>query len=191
MSESLLSRTKRCYICGAIDVEKHHIFFGTAKRKISDTERINLIRKVANSEGLFGILRAIESEFNIEIPELDKDLHEDKKQEQVTNNNDAIVSEALPPKSVVEPVINPSIITNPKEASIYREEAKALVEQDRLDHPVIENQETISGADPVVPQADEICEKVAPLEEHPKVLERVKNNPWSGIETVSPGQLKL
>ena len=38
MSESLLSRTKRCYICGALNVEKHHIFFGTAKRKISDIE---------------------------------------------------------------------------------------------------------------------------------------------------------
>lgn len=158
-------------------------------RKISDTERINLIRKVANSEGLFGILRAIESEFNIEIPELDKDLHENKKQEQVTNNNDAIVSEALPPKSVVEPVINPSIITNPKEASIYREEAKALVEQDRLDHPVVEPQETISSADQVIPSMDEVYEE--PLEEHPKVLEKTVNNPWAGIETVSPGQLKL
>lgn len=158
-------------------------------RKISDTERINLIRKVANSEGLFGILRAIESEFNIEIPELDKDLHENKKQEQVTNNNDAIVSEALPPKSVVEPVINPSIITNPKEASIYREEAKALVEQDRLDHPVVEPQETISSADQVMPSMDEVYEE--PLEEHPKVLEKTVNNPWAGIETVSPGQLKL
>lgn len=158
-------------------------------RKISDTERINLIRKVANSEGLFGILRAIESEFNIEIPELDKDLHENKKQEQVTNNNDAIVSEALPPKSVVEPVINPSIITNPKEASIYREEAKALVEQDRLDHPVVEPQETISSVDQVIPSMDEVYEE--PLEEHPKVLEKTVNNPWAGIETVSPGQLKL
>lgn len=158
-------------------------------RKISDTERINLIRKVANSEGLFGILRAIESEFNIAIPELDKDLHENKKQEQVTNNNDAIVSEALPPKSVVEPVINPSIITNPKEASIYREEAKALVEQDRLDHPVVEPQETISSADQVIPSMDEVYEE--PLEEHPKVLEKTVNNPWAGIETVSPGQLKL
>lgn len=158
-------------------------------RKISDTERINLIRKVANSEGLFGILRAIESEFNIEIPELDKDLHENKKQEQVTNNNDAIVSEALPPKSVVEPVINPSIITNPKEASIYREEAKALVEQDRLDHPVVEPQETISSADQVIPSMDEVYEE--PLEEHPKVLEKTVNNPWAGIETVLPGQLKL
>ncbi len=158
-------------------------------RKISDTERINLIRKVANSEGLFGILRAIESEFNIEIPEFDKDLHENKKQEQVTNNNDAIVSEALPPKSVVEPVINPSIITNPKEASIYREEAKALVEQDRLDHPVVEPQETISSADQVIPSMDEVYEE--PLEEHPKVLEKTVNNPWAGIETVSPGQLKL
>ncbi len=158
-------------------------------RKISDTERINLIRKVANSEGLFGILRAIESEFNIEIPKFDKDLHENKKQEQVTNNNDAIVSEALPPKSVVEPVINPSIITNPKEASIYREEAKALVEQDRLDHPVVEPQETISSADQVIPSMDEVYEE--PLEEHPKVLEKTVNNPWAGIETVSPGQLKL
>ena len=158
-------------------------------RKISDTERINLIRKVANSEGLFGILRAIESEFNIEIPELDKDLHENKKQEQVTNNNDAIVSEALPPNSVVEPVINPSIITNPKEASIYREEAKALVEQDRLDHPVVEPQETISSADQVIPSMDEVYEE--PLEEHPKVLEKKVNNPWAGIETVLPGQLKL
>lgn len=160
-------------------------------RKISDTERINLIRRVANSEGLFGILRAIESEFNIEIPELDKDLHEDKKQEQVTNNNDAIVSEALPPKSVVEPVINPSIITNPKEASIYREEAKALVEQDRLDHPVVEHQETISSADQVIPSMDETYDEKEPLEEHPKVLEKTVNNPWAGIETVLPGQLKL
>lgn len=160
-------------------------------RKISDTERINLIRKVANSEGLFGILRAIESEFNIEIPEFDKDLDEDKKQEQVTNNNDAIVSEALPPKSVVEPVINPFIITNPKEASIYREEAKALVEQDRLDHPVVEHQETISSADQVIPSMDETYDEKEPLEEHPKVLEKTVNNPWAGIETVLPGQLKL
>lgn len=38
MSESLLSKTKRCYICGATNVEKHHIFFGTAKRRISDVE---------------------------------------------------------------------------------------------------------------------------------------------------------
>ena len=38
MSESLLSRTKKCYICGALNVEKHHVFFGTAKRRISDTE---------------------------------------------------------------------------------------------------------------------------------------------------------
>ena len=38
MSESLLSRTKKCYICGALNVEKHHVFFGTAKRRISDIE---------------------------------------------------------------------------------------------------------------------------------------------------------
>ena len=81
-----------------------------------------------------------------------------------------------------EKVISMSV---PSEASIYRESAKDLVEQDRRDHPVVpeETEETI---EPLTPSpADN-------LEEKPKVLERkLNNNPWSGIETVSPGQLKL
>ena len=162
-------------------------------RKISAERRLNLIKKISSSDGLYDILLAVENELNIEIPGLDHKLENDEKINQINYKNSSEpeeVIEAPTKEPVIETTINTSI-TTPNEASIYRDEAKALVEQDRLDHPVVENQETISGADPVVPQTDKICEKVAPLEEHPKVLERVKNNPWSGIETVSPGQLKL
>ena len=38
MSESLLSRTKKCYVCGVLNVEKHHVFFGTANRKLSEED---------------------------------------------------------------------------------------------------------------------------------------------------------
>lgn len=160
-------------------------------RKISDAERINLIRKVANSEGLFGILKAVESEFNIVIPELTKDLHEDKKVEQLNNNQDTVVlNEPLKEPVLEEKFTQPSIITIPKEASIYREEAKPLVAQDMLEHPAAQNKETPVQVAPVIPSMTETYEE-EPLEEHPKVLEKTKNNPWSGIETVLPGQLKL
>ena len=163
---------------------------------LNDQQRIYLIGKILSSKGLSGVLEAVDAVKNgldVEIPGLERKLSEGEKINQINYKKPSEPKDIIE-DSIKEPAIENatnSSITTPKEASIYREEAKALVEQDRLDHPVVENQETISGADPVVPQADEICEKVAPLEEHPKVLERVKNNPWSGIETVSPGQLKL
>ena len=161
---------------------------------LSDQQRIYLIGKILSSKGLSGVLEAVDAikdGFGVEIPGLERKLSEGEKINQINykkSSEPKDIIEAPVKEPVIEPVINSSI-TTPKEASIYRDEAKALVEQDRLDHPVIENQETISGADPVVPQADETCDES--LNEHPKVLERVKNNPWSGIETVSPGQLKL
>lgn len=161
---------------------------------LSDQQRIYLIGKILSSKGLSGVLEAVDAikdGFGVEIPGLERKLSEGEKINQINykkSSEPKDIIEVPVKEPVIEPVINSSI-TTPKEASIYRDEAKALVEQDRLDHPVVENQETISAADPVVPQADEICDES--LNEHPKVLERVKNNPWSGIETVSPGQLKL
>lgn len=163
---------------------------------LSDQQRIYLIGKILSSKGLSGVLEAVDAikdGFGVEIPGLERKLSEGEKINQINykkSSEPKDIIEAPVKEPVIEPVINSSI-TTPKEASIYRDEAKDLVEQDRLDHPVVENQETISAADPVVPQTDEICEKVDPLEEHPKVLEKTINNPWSGIETVSPGQLKL
>lgn len=161
---------------------------------LSDQQRIYLIGKILSSKGLSGVLEAVDAikdGFGVEIPGLERKLSEGEKINQINykkSSEPKDIIEAPVKEPVIEPVINSSI-TTPKEASIYRDEAKALVEQDRLDHPVVENQETISAEDPVVPQADETCDES--LNEHPKVLERVKNNPWSGIETVSPGQLKL
>lgn len=162
---------------------------------LSDQQKIYLIGKILSSKGLSGVLEAVDAiknGFDVEIPGLERKLAEGEKINQINYKKPSDPEETIetPTKEqIVEPVINPSITTNPKEASIYREEAKALVEQDKLDHPVVEHQETISSADPVVPQVDEVYEE--PLEEHPKVLEKTINNPWSGIETVSPGQLKL
>ncbi len=160
-------------------------------RKISAERRLNLIKKISSSDGLYGILLAVENELNVEIPGLDRKLEDDEKINQINYKNSSEpeeVIEAPTKEPVIETTINTSI-TAPKEANIYREEAKALVEQDRLDHPVVQNESVSNIPTQEVPPMDDAYDE--PLEEHPKVLERVKNNPWSGIETVSPGQLKL
>lgn len=160
-------------------------------RKISAERRLNLIKKISSSDGLYDILLAVENELNIEIPGLDHKLENDEKINQINYKNPSEpeeVIEAPAKEPVIETAANSSI-TTPKEANIYREEAKALVEQDRLDHPVVQNESVSNIPTQEVPPMDDAYDE--PLEEHPKVLERVKNNPWSGIETVSPGQLKL
>lgn len=34
--KSLMSNDKTCYVCGSVDVVRHHCFFGTANRKLSE-----------------------------------------------------------------------------------------------------------------------------------------------------------
>lgn len=34
--KSLISNNKSCYVCGCNTVHKHHIFYGTANRKLSE-----------------------------------------------------------------------------------------------------------------------------------------------------------
>ena len=36
MSKSLMSNQQACYVCGGIGVQRHHIFYGTANRKLSE-----------------------------------------------------------------------------------------------------------------------------------------------------------
>lgn len=36
MSKSIIQEEKRCIICHSIKVEEHHVFFGTANRKLSE-----------------------------------------------------------------------------------------------------------------------------------------------------------
>ena len=159
-------------------------------RKISDIQRINLISKIASSDNLFDILTAIKNELDIEMPELDYKLSDSEKINHYKQDESLI--EKIPAKELVEsPLTNTSVVTTPKEASIYREEAKPLVEQDKLDHPVKEISKEVEAAIQDEVQEETIVNEET-VSENPKILERtINNNPWSGIETVSPGQLKL
>lgn len=143
-------------------------------RELSDAERVWLINKVINAKGLMGLLDEIANEFKTtEIPGFARPLSDDKESPKPISINNS--EEKVAPMSV------------PSEASIYRESARDLVEQDRRDHPVVP-EETIIQSETIEPLTPSPVDN---LEEKPKVLERKLNNPWSGIETVSPGQLKL
>lgn len=146
-------------------------------RELSDAERVWLITKVINAKGLYGLLDEIATEFKTtEIPGFARPLNENKTETKPISINNP-----------EEKVISMSV---PSEASIYRESARDLVEQDRREHPVVseESKETIISSETIEPLTPSPADN---LEEKPKVLERKLNNPWSGIETVSPGQLKL
>ncbi|MGM9876104.1 MAG: hypothetical protein ACI310_02625 [Bacilli bacterium] len=139
-------------------------------RELSDAERVWLITKVINAKGLYGLLDEIATEFKTtEIPGFARPLNDSKDSPKPISINNP--EEKVAPMSV------------PSEASIYRESAKDLVELDRRDYPVVPEETKETTITP--PVTDN-------LEEKPKVLERKpNNNPWTGIETVSPGQLKL
>lgn len=141
-------------------------------RELSDAERVWLITKVINAKGLYGLLDEIATEFKTtEIPGFARPLNDSKDSPKPISINNP-----------EEKVISMSV---PSEASIYRESARDLVEQDRREHPVV-SEETEETIEPLTSSSADN------LEEKPKVLERkLNNNPWSGIETVSPGQLKL
>ena len=137
-------------------------------RELSDAERVWLITKVINAKGLYGLLDEIATEFKTtEIPGFARPLSDSK--------------DSPKPISINNSEEQVTTISTPSKASIYRESARDLVEQDRREHPVV-SEETIE------PLTSSSADN---LEEKPKVLERKLNNPWSGIETVSPGQLKL
>lgn len=118
---------------------------------------------------------------------LDRDSTEvyDQYKNQYKQNDTGVIPEKFvePSRRVeeVSPVLNTSSINT---ASIYRESAKPLVEQDRQEHSETE----------VSSISNESVDNNVPteaLENGGPVLKKTLNNPWSDIETVSPGQLKL
>lgn len=97
------------------------------------------------------------------------------------NDNDEISEKYTEPSRVVEVPLN---TTSFNEASIYRESAKSLVEQDRQEHSIV-GVSSISNESADNNVSEELLKNEGP------VLKKTLNNPWSDIETVSPGQLKL
>lgn len=136
-----------------------------------------IIEAAIRKEGLKGAIRLLETldRGSFEVYDEIKGRYAQGKSE---------FSEKFIEPSRREEVVNSKVAT-PGEASIYRESARNLVAQDMAEHPLTE----------VRPTSNEETENIVSVEETLKsegpVLKRTVNNPWSDIETVSPGQLKL
>ncbi len=135
-----------------------------------------IIEAAIRKEGLKGAIRLLET--------LDRgsfEVYDQYKNQYVQSNS----SEAKMESSTKIENIALTEMKTPGEASIYRESARNLVAQDMAEHPLTE----------VRPISNEETEDIVSVEESLKsegpVLKRTVNNPWSDIETVSPGQLKL
>ena len=93
-------------------------------RELSDAERVWIISRVINTKGLNGLLEEIAAEFKTTtIPGLARPLSDGKELPKpifINNSEEQVTT-----------------ISTPSKASIYRESAKDLVEQDRRDHPVV------------------------------------------------------
>lgn len=56
MKKSILQREKACYICGTtLNLHLHHIFYGTANRKLSDADGCVIYLCQSHHTGALGI----------------------------------------------------------------------------------------------------------------------------------------
>lgn len=56
MKESILQRNKACYICGTtFNLHLHHVFYGTANRKLSDADGCVIYLCQAHHTGAHGV----------------------------------------------------------------------------------------------------------------------------------------
>ena len=56
MSKSILQRDKACYVCGAtLNLHLHHIYYGTANRKLSDADGCVIYLCQAHHTGDYGV----------------------------------------------------------------------------------------------------------------------------------------
>lgn len=136
-----------------------------------------IIAEAIRKEGLKGAIRLLET-----LDRGSKEVYEQYKNQYSQNDAGVIPEKFVEPTRRVEEV--PLNTTTFNTASIYRESAKSLVEQDRKEHSTsVMNSISNESVDNNVPEE--------PLKNEGPVLKKTINNPWSGIETVSPGQLKL
>lgn len=128
-------------------------------RKLDAEEKLKLIQTIINSEGLYAINEYLQSI----MP---------KENKKVTN--ETIIKESSYDTTINTPVNEE--YTTPREANIYRMDAIKLVEEDKTNHPNIDN----------TPNIEEEITKGP--------VRKLVNNPWAsaeGIKTVSPGELNL
>lgn len=130
-------------------------------RKLDAEEKLKLIQTIINSEGLYAVNEYLQSI----MP---------KENKKVTN--ESVIKEPSYDTTIKTTIKEE--YTTPKEASIYRMDAIKLVEQDKIDHPDVDIENTSS-------MEEEITKGP---------VKKLVNNPWAsaeGIKTVSPGELNL
>lgn len=130
-------------------------------RKLDAEEKLKLIQTIINSEGLYAVNEYLQSI----MPKENKEV-----------TNESVIKEPSYDTSIKTTIKEE--YTTPKEASIYRMDAIKLVEQDKIDHPDVDIENTSS-------MEKEITKGP---------VKKLVNNPWAsaeGIKTVSPGELNL
>lgn len=130
-------------------------------RKLDAEEKLKLIQTIINSEGLYAVNEYLQSIMLKENKEV---------------RNESVIKEPSYDTSIKTTIKEE--YTTPKEASIYRMDAIKLVEQDKIDHPDVDIENTSS-------MEKEITKGP---------VKKLVNNPWAsaeGIKTVSPGELNL
>lgn len=56
MKKSIICNTRECYVCGRINtLHRHHIFFGTANRKVSERLGLTVYLCLEHHEGNEGV----------------------------------------------------------------------------------------------------------------------------------------
>lgn len=130
-------------------------------RKLDAEEKLKLIQTIINSEGLYAVNEYLQSI----MPKENKEV-----------TNESVIKEPSYDTTIKTTIKEE--YTTPKEASIYRMDAIKLVEQDKIDHPDVDIENTSS-------MEEEITKGP---------VKKLVNNPWAsaeGIKTVSPGELNL
>ena len=130
-------------------------------RKLDAEEKLKLIQTIINSEGLYAVNEYLQSI----MPKENKEV-----------TNESVIKEPSYDTTIKTTIKEE--YTTPKEASIYRMDAIKLVEQDKINHPDIDIENTSN-------MEEEITKGP---------VKKLVNNPWAsaeGIKTVSPGELHL
>ena len=75
MKKSIICNTRECYVCGRVtNLHRHHIFFGTARRKISERLGLTVYLCLEHHEGTEGVHNNIE--LDLELKRLAQSAYE-------------------------------------------------------------------------------------------------------------------
>lgn len=76
--KSIIQKTKECYVCKTIyNLHLHHIFFGTANRKISDKNGFTVYLCQYHHEGDYGVHGKYGDKLNRELKQLCQKKYEE------------------------------------------------------------------------------------------------------------------